>query len=233
MKRKRIDLIDALRGLALLLMVIHHFLYDLVAFCGAPSWLFTNPVFDVLHYIFAGVFILLSGVSSNFSRSNVARGIKTWLCALIITLVTWKMGMIVRFGILHFMGTAMIFYGVTRKLWEALPRWVTPVVSVLGTIFTASLAGGAAVEFRGLGWLGFTGPGYASSDYFPLLPWLFVFLFGTWLGWYIKEEKFPRWFYTVHVPVLGAVGRKSLWIYMLHQPVLYGLVMLGLRLFGR
>ena len=67
-KGRRIYLMDALRGLAVLLMVVHHFLYDLAAFCGAPWWIFSNPLFDVLHYVFAGVFILLSGVSSNFSR---------------------------------------------------------------------------------------------------------------------------------------------------------------------
>ena len=70
---ERIQSIDALRGLCVVLMCIHHLLYDLAAFLGAPWWLFTNPVFDVLHYIFAGCFILLSGVSSrdaNHPRSG-------------------------------------------------------------------------------------------------------------------------------------------------------------------
>ena len=60
----RIQAIDALRGLCVVLMCCHHFLYDLAAFLGAPWWIFTNPVLDVLHYFFAGCFILLSGVSS-------------------------------------------------------------------------------------------------------------------------------------------------------------------------
>ena len=72
----RIELMDALRGLAVCLMVLHHFLYDLCEFLGAPWWLFTNPVFDVLHYFFAGLFIFLSGISSDFSRSNLKRGAK-------------------------------------------------------------------------------------------------------------------------------------------------------------
>ena len=82
----RIELMDALRGLAVCLMVLHHFLYDLCEFLGAPWWLFTNPVFDVLHYFFAGLFIFLSGISSDFSRSNLKRGAKAMALALGITL---------------------------------------------------------------------------------------------------------------------------------------------------
>ena len=98
----RIELMDALRGLAVCLMVLHHFLYDLCAFLGAPWWLFTNPVFDVLHYFFAGLFIFLSGISSDFSRSNLKRGAKAMTLALGITLVTYFMDMTIVFGVLHY-----------------------------------------------------------------------------------------------------------------------------------
>lgn len=233
MKQNRIQLMDALRGLAVLLMVVHHFLYDLCAFWGAPWWLFTNPVFDVLHYIFAGVFILLSGVSSNFSRSNVKRGLKALGVAVVITVVTVWMDMDIWFGVLHLLGSCMLLYGLTRKFWEKLPRWVVPVFTVAGTVLTGSLAEGRFTDIPHLWMFGWITPDFYSSDYFPLLPWSFVFLFGTWLGRYIKEGKFPRWFYETKVPRLAAVGRHSLVIYVLHQPVLYGLVMAGLYLFGR
>ena len=80
--------------------------------------------------------------------------------------------------------------------------------------------------------LGLGPSGIFSADYFPLLPWIFVFLFGTWLGRYIKDGKFPAWFYEASMPGFSTVGRHSLVIYVLHQPVLYGLVMAGLYLFG-
>ena len=116
MKKQRIELMDALMGLAVILMVIHHFLYDLAAFCGAPWWVFSNPVFNVLHYIFAGLFILLSGVSSNFSRSNTIRGLKALGCAVVITVVTVWMDMDIWFGILHLLGTCMVVYGDRKSV---------------------------------------------------------------------------------------------------------------------
>ena len=232
-EKKRIQLIDALRGLAVLLMVIHHFLYDLVAFCGAPGWLFSNPVFDFLHFVFAGLFILLSGVSSNFSRSNVKRGLKALACALVITAVTMVMDMPILFGVLHLLGTCMVLYGLTRPLWEKLPFWVVPAVSLLGLVLTGDMVGGVSSESRWLWMLGWTYEGFVSTDYFPLLPWVFVFLLGTWAGKYIKAGRMPAWFYQTDCPPLAAVGRHSLVIYVLHQPVLYGLTMAGLWLFGR
>ena len=113
----RIELMDALRGLAVCLMVLHHFLYDLCEFLGAPWWLFTNPVFDVLHYSFAGLFIFLSGISSDFSRSNLKRGAKAMALALGITLVTYFMDMTIVFGVLHLLASCMLLFGLTRKLW--------------------------------------------------------------------------------------------------------------------
>lgn len=186
----RIELMDALRGLAVCLMVLHHFLYDLCEFLGAPWWLFTNPVFDVLHYFFAGLFIFLSGISSDFSRSNLKRGAKAMALALGITLVTYFMDMTIVFGVLHLLASCMLLFG-------------------------------------------FTTPDFASADYFPLLPWFFVFLLGTWAGRYVKAGRLPQWFYTAKAPRLALVGRHALVLYVLHQPLLYALTMLLRLIFIR
>ena len=236
----RIRAMDALRGLCVVLMCFHHFFYDLAAFLGAPWWLFSNPVFNVLHYIFAGCFILLSGVSSRFSRSNLRRGLKLLAIALALTAVTWagdffgkkllgqEPGVLIVCGVLHMLAACMLIYGLTRKLWDRLPDWVMILFCVLGTVLTARLANGVLIG--GPGWLfpfGFVTEGFYSADYFPLFPWLFVFLFGTWLGEKIRAGKLPEGFYTYRVPFFPAVGRHALLIYILHQPALL-LITLGI-----
>ncbi len=225
-KKKRIDSIDALRGLAVVLMVCHHFFFDLVTFLDAPDWLFSNPVFDILHYVFAGIFIGLCGVSSRFSGSNIKRGLLTLVVATVISVVTYFMDMPIIFGVLHLLAFCMLFYGLTGRFWEKLPMMIMPVFTVIGTVVSAWCVNNIEIDSDKLWILGWDYEGFVSYDYFPLLPWIFVFLFGTWLGYYIKENKFPKKFYTLTVPVLPQIGRHALIIYIVHQPVLYGITML-------
>lgn len=225
-KKERIDSIDALRGLAVVLMVVHHFLYDLVTFLDAPTWLYTNPVLDIFHYIFAGIFIVLCGVSSRFSHSNVKRGLVTLAAAGIISVVTIIIDMPIIFGVLHLLAFCMIFYGLTEKVLNRIPRWIMFIFTVAGTVISAWCVNNIEIQSENLWILGWTYKGFESFDYFPLFPWIFVFIFGTWIGFYIKERKFPRLFYTAKIPVLSTIGRHSLIIYIVHQPVLLGITML-------
>ena len=227
---KRIQSIDALRGLAVVLMVIHHFLFDLCAYLDAPAWLFTNPLFDTLHLIFATLFILLSGVCSRFSRSNIRRGIIVYAIAFCISVVTGLVDMPDRFGVLHLLGTCMLFYGITHRIWESAPDVIMPLLCA-GLIALSLIA----VKYLPLPgkycWMfGWIDNDFFSSDYFPIFPWLFVFLLGTWLGKYIKDRRFPDRFYSFTVPILPWVGRKALYIYIIHQPVLLGITLLIKRM---
>ena len=229
-KKKRIEIIDGLRGFAVVLMVIHHLLYDFVYILGAPKWLFSNPVFNVLHYMFAGLFIFLSGVSSRFSRSNIRRGLIAIALSAGISVVTYFMEMPIWFGVLHLLGFSMLFFGLTRKLWDMIPKKAAPVLFITliiaGALVTEySTTGAGSKLIQGVLWvLGWSQPGFISYDYFPLLPWLFVFLLGTWAGTYIAERKLPGWFYEKKPPFFPPIGRKAIIIYILHQPVLYGIV---------
>ncbi|NLA87452.1 MAG: DUF1624 domain-containing protein [Clostridiales bacterium] len=231
-EKKRIDIIDAARGFAVILMVIHHALFDAVEFLGAPAWFFSNPVFDFLHYVFAGLFIFLSGVSSRFSRSNVNRGVKVFAIAMVLTIVTSLpfVNQPIRFGVLHLLGFCMILYGMTQQTWDRLPKLAAPFIYVallVGSALAVSLVRIDAPYFWIFGW---TTPVFFSADYFPIFPWLFVFLLGTWAGCYIVENRLPKWFYEKRIPFFPAVGKQALLIYILHQPILYGIVMLILHI---
>ena len=70
---------------------------------------------------------------------------------------------------------------------------------------------------------GFPPPDFFSVDYFPLLPWLFLF----WGGFYLYGAiRPPRVLAETRLPAISALGRRSLWVYLLHQPVVYALLSL-------
>ena len=230
-KNKRIEIIDALRGFAVILMVIHHALYNSAVFLDAPWWVYSNPVFNVLQAVFIGVFIIVSGISSRFSRGNIERGAIVIVIAVIITYVTVHMEMPIYFGILHLLGFLMMFYGLTRKLWDKIPGMIPLFLYIILIITTAlmrvyfSPSSDNPVLRDLLSVLGWRQPGFVSFDYQTILPWIFVFLLGTWLGKHIREGKFPKWFYEKKVPFFSLVGRNALLVYVLHQPILYGITM--------
>jgi uncharacterized membrane protein len=229
---RRIEIIDAVRGFAVVMMVAHHALYNSAAFLGAPWWVYRNPVFDVLQPFFVGLFVLVSGISSRFSRGNIERGAICIVFAVIITYVTTRMEMPITFGILHKLGLLMIFYGLTRKFWDKLPEKVAPTVyvtlilsTIAARIFLSPTSDNLVIRDL-LSVLGWHQPGFVSFDYQPILPGIFIFLLGTWAGKYVKEEKFPKWFYEKKFPVFPIIGRNALAVYIIHQPILFSITML-------
>ncbi len=220
--RERIHLLDLLRGAMILLMVGHHLLYDLAYVYGLPHWIVDNPVLRVAAPFGAGIFIAMSGATASVSRSNWKHGLRILLAAAAVTLVTffYDRADVIVFGILQFLGVATLLYAAITPLWKKIPRPILP--AVCGALFALSLLLRSVVP--GGAWylvpLGFPNAGFTTLDYFPLLPWFSVYLFGTWLGDWIFAHKLPPRFYTVRSPFLEKCGRWSIWIYLLHQPVM-------------
>ena len=146
---------------------------------------------------------------------------------------------LVLFGVLTFLGSAMILTGLARPLLEKLPAWAGLAGSVLLFVVTRQVNSG----FLGFGgwviawlpgtlysnlltaFLGFPALGFFSTDYFSLIPWLFLFWAGYFLQKLAGREQMEPLRRSV-CPPLGWLGRHSLLLYLLHQPVIYGVSML-------
>lgn len=239
-KNNRFDSLDAMRGVAIIAMVFYHGMYDLCDIFG-----FNLPIFNFLQVLeppFAGLFILLAGVSSRFSHSNIKRGFRVLALAMIVTVVTlFVPGEGIYFGILHFMGCAILLFELIRPAVDRIPAKIALLLWALLFILTYRMPETHIIGIPGL--FGFTLPAvlqntpnlyplgfpdayFFSADYFPMIPWFFLFLIGTVIGIPIKERRFPEKFYNVRIPFFAAAGRNTLIIYALHQPVIYGLLYL-------
>ena len=69
--------------------------------------------------------------------------------------------------------------------------------------------------------LGLHDSGFASADYFPMMPWFFLFIAGSYFGIIAKDGRLPKFCYPTHIKWLAVVGRYTIWIYVLHQPIIY------------
>ena len=237
----RYSLIDALRGVSLVNMVLYHFLYDVFVIYGVNTrWIFEPPVVIWERYICFS-FIIISGISMNFSSHAYRRGLVINACGLLLTLVTAVAipSQVIWFGVLNLIGCAMLICQVLRKVLNRLNPMLGAALSFLLFALCYGVPEGYAgffglrlislpdilYELKFTAFLGLPSKGFYSSDYFPLIPWLFLFLFGYFLWRAIAKYKWDRLF-TVKIPLLGAIGRHTLWVYLAHQPLLMGLCFL-------
>jgi len=227
-RRARIEALDVLRGALILGMIADHILYDCVVYLDVPYRFFDNPIRLTLHYIGSFLFILLSGASSSVSRSNWKRGAQLGAIALGVTLATWIVdpGAFIIFGILHCLAVCTLLYALARPAIDRIPRSVQSLLWVVLFLVTFPLAEGYRIYTPGLWIFGFPDQTFFSADYFPLLPWIFAYLLGTWAGDIIFGQGLPAWFYSIRCDRLAWVGRHSLIIYLAHQPVILGIFLL-------
>ncbi|MDH5385786.1 MAG: DUF1624 domain-containing protein [Candidatus Aminicenantes bacterium] len=233
---RRIWEIDFLRGLSIILVVGYHLLYDLGEFVGVERFFgFTTDLstiaWSVAQHFFAGLFIVLSGTSSTLTRSNMRRGLKLLAVSLAVTAITYifDSSSAVWFGILQLLAVSILVFGAAFE--KAKPvtcaAWGVFVLG-LGAVLHL-LKKGMTIRFDWLLPFGIHRPGYSSFDYFPLIPWLGVFLIGAVLGKSVYAPRRSLLPWRLPQTFVNAAGRHSLLIYIFHQPVILAvLYVLGL-----
>ena len=223
----RISWLDGWRGAALYLMIVYHLLFDCVLFGWLPYGLLSTAPMVLFERVIAFSFILCAGVSATLSRSNVRHGLITLAAGGVVTAASFAVGAPIRFGVLQFLGLAMLIYAALERPLERVPERIAP--ALWGGLFIAArlVTDRVTVPVRWLFWLGLRYDGFVSFDYFPLLPFIFVFFLGVWMGRLARKrgdafplagKTAPRW--------LTWPGRRSLAIYLAHQPILYGACLL-------
>lgn len=231
--KKRIWELDALRGLLILGMIAIHLTYDLVDLYRVVT--LQNPFWYNLGTAWGGMpFVVVSGICVTFGSRPVRRGALVFGCGMLCTLATGGM------YLLHFAGKGIVIYfgilqclGVCMMLWPLLKRIPAPAQGVLGIAIIAVglyVRANVRVDFPWLIPVGLFPQSFVTSDYFPLLPNLGYFLVGAALGrWlYPTRQSLLPWV-NENNPLLRFLrfcGRHSLLIYLIHQPVLAGLLAL-------
>lgn len=228
----RIALVDIARTLALLGMATFHFIFDLEMFGLLPPGTVAMPgPWACFARLVAGSFIFLAGVSLVLAQGdglrwpNFLRRLALLLAAaLVITLGTYAVmpGEFVFFGILHAIAT----FSVIGLLFLRLPPILT--LAVAAAVFTLPWIWTHPVfQAPVLLWVGLAPIPPRAMDFEPLFPWLAPFLAGMALTkaakgatlWPVLSRPSGPLLYRLTWP-----GRHSLLVYLLHQPVLIGLV---------
>lgn len=232
---QRIPWIDELRGLAVWAMIAYHIAFNLIYFLGLDlPWLVAmmeSPVLGVLHTAFVAVFLGLSGICCHFTRHPLKRAGRVFMGAMAVTLVTLLVypDEAIWFGMLHCLAVLMALHALFKRMADRVPLKWGLLISALLFILSFKIP-----EGKLLWWnlpeilyqcgilmpIGFPSPSFESLDYVPLLPHLFLFSAGVFLG----NQALPAG--KMHSRFLAFCGRHSLFIYLAHQPIVFGIFLL-------
>lgn len=229
-KRKRLHGLDLLRGVMLMSMIAYHGTWNLVYLFGVDLLWYEALPGHIWQQSICWTFILLSGFCFLMGSRPLKRGLLIFgggALVSVVTLIAMPENLILC-GILTFTGSAMMLMVLLEKALKKVPAVPGAVVSMALFFFFERWQAPAWLHRNLLtAYLGFPTGDFVSMDYFPIFPWIFLFIAGYFLfrifhsrGW--DEKCFARG----KMPVLNWLGRHTLPIYLIHQPVLYGLGLL-------
>lgn len=231
--------LDTLRGMTLVSMMVYHACWDLV-YLFRQDWAWYRSFGAHLwQQSICWTFILLSGYCFHLGHHRLRRGLLSLGGGALVSAVSQVAGSPIHWGVLTLLGAAALLTIPLDRLLRRLPARAGLAGSfclffLLREVNQGYLGfEGAALLTLPADWyqnsltalLGFPGPDFFSADYFSLLPWLFLF----WTGYFLYrlrpegEGREPR------LPLVTTLGRHSLVAYLLHQPLIYGVLWMFAR----
>lgn len=233
-RQNRVEILDMLRGFAIIFVMVYHLLYDLVNFGGMDIPFFYSEAMEIIHNIFLVILFFVSGICSGFSRNIFKRGAELLLLGELLTLATAAFfpDNTIVFGVLSCFGSIMLVYGFAAPYLQRLPQGAVFVIFAALSLIFFNFHRDESLFFivdtvklnlpHDRPWLyplGITESSFRSADYFPLIPYGFIFLAGTALSGYFKNGEAPNFLYRARLPIVNFCGMYSLWFYVIHQPI--------------
>ncbi len=233
----RYHLIDNLRGIAIINMVIYHAIWNLVYIFNFEFDWFKSDIACVWEQFICWTFIFLSGFCFNFSKNKFQNGAKIFLLGIVVSLTTIVVTpeSKIIFGVLTLIGSSMLIIYFLENYFNKINALFGCIMLFILFIITKNINTG----FLGFGklnlyelpkelytnyytaYLGFPHNNFSSSDYFSLVPWLFLFTAGYYFNIYLTENKLLKYLKGHKITTLSWISKKSIKIYLAHQPILY------------
>lgn len=245
MEKRRYELLDTIRGLVLISMILFHACWDLVYifekdwnwYQGTGAYMWQQSICQT--------FILLSGFCWSLGKKPAKRGLIVFLSGALVSVITilFMPQDRVVFGVLTLIGSCMLLTVLLYKMLQYIPAVMGLAVNIFLFAITRHVNSGY-IGFNNLytfrlpvnlyqgsvmTFLGFPSSDFYSTDYFSLFPWLFLFLSGYFLFKIFQKAgngKILDRYFIRGIEPFSFLGKHSLIIYMLHQPVIYGVFML-------
>ena len=233
--------LDTLRGMTLVSMMVYHACWDLV-YLFRQDWAWYRSFGAHLwQQSICWTFILLSGYCFHLGHHRLRRGLLSLGGGALVSAVSQVAGSPIHWGVLTLLGAAALLTIPLDPLLRRLPARAGLAGSfclffLLREVNQGYLGfEGAALLTLPADWyqnsltalLGFPGPDFFSADYFSLLPWLFLF----WTVYFLYRLRPEGEGRELRLPLVTTLGRHSLVAYLLHQPLIYGVLWMFDKLF--
>ena len=233
----RFDRLDALRGLAIVWMAVFHFSFDLnfYGLLHPKQNFYADAFWTTQRTCIVTLFLLCAGMGQAVALHQAQRWPRFWRrwaqvasCALLVSAGSALMfpHSWISFGVLH--GIAVML--VVMRLAAPLGAWLWPLGALC--IALPHVLQSAFFDSRWTNWVGLVTHKPITEDYVPLLPWLGVMAFGVAIGQWVLRERPSLMSGAIPAAArpLAVLGRWSLSFYMLHQPILIGLILAYVKL---